>query len=58
MCEMECWKKSLKTLVSGPIAKREDDERRYSDIQTWILYNANEFQIWGPFNYPAPFTGL
>lgn len=55
MCEMECWKKRLRTLVSGPIAKREDDKRQYRDIQTWVLYNANEFQIWNPSTTLLPF---
>lgn len=29
----EYWKKSLESLVSGPIAEREDDKRQYTDVQ-------------------------
>lgn len=43
MCEMEYWKKSMESLVSGPIAEREEDKRQYKNIQRWILYDANEF---------------
>lgn len=41
--EMEHWKKTMESLVSGPIAEREEDKRQCTDIQRWILYDANEF---------------
>lgn len=33
MREMEYWKKSMESLVSSPIAEREEDKRQYTDIQ-------------------------